>query len=136
MKRLLVLAFAALLTACAGTGGGSSPQQTLAQFTVTDLQAADADAKAHKDTVASTCYEALIPVVQGLGSGTETAPVGAVSAFQAARDLSNTAHSIPATIEGLNVPCAPLVLSTQQTVLGLGALVGGTAAAAAALAPK
>lgn len=136
MKRLLALALAATLAACAGASGGSSPQQTLAQFTVADLQAADLDAKAHKDTVASTCYEALIPIVQGLGSGTVTAPVGAVSAFQATRDLSNAALAIPSTIEGLNVPCAPLVLSTQQTIVGLGALVGGTAAAAAALAPK
>jgi hypothetical protein len=93
----------------------------LQAFTVADLTAALADATAAKDTVAATCWAALIPVVQAQGATLGVLPVGAVSAFQKARDVG---VGIKVGLPALNVPCAPLVLDTQNTLLRLGALTG------------
>lgn len=149
MKTFLAAAsIAALLSGCAPgpigvsvtTGGASgasatSAQTALQQFTVTDLQAALADATAHNDTVAATCYTALIPAVQNLPSLLPAArPKGGFSAFQAARDGINGLTGLPGQLKALNVPCAPLVLDAETTIVGLGAKVGlGVVGAGAAL---
>src|SRR5580693_6403063 len=100
-NRRLAPAVLALVLAGCGTnpaGTASNPatgvtpatlQAAVQKLTAADLQAADADAKAHNDTVAGTCYEALIPLVQNQASLLPgAAPQGAVSAFQAARDIA------------------------------------------------
>jgi hypothetical protein len=137
-----------ILAGCGGTNpadttsnpaSGVTPatiQATVQKLTVADLQAADADAKAHNDTVAGTCYEALIPLVQSQESLLPGAlPKGAVSAFQAARDIANGVQSGPSVLKGLNVPCAPLVLDAENTLIQLGLRIGGTAGIAAGLPP-
>lgn len=119
---------AASTTAAAGATAPASPTkglagiaQTLQKFTVADLQAADADAKVHGDTVAATCYEALVPIVQSQASPLPgAAPAGAVTAFQQARDGLNAVEGIPSALKGLNVPCGPLVVDAEQTLIQLG----------------
>jgi hypothetical protein len=131
-RHWLAAASLLLLAGCGGAnpaGTAATPatgvtpatiQATVQQLTVADLQAADADAKAHGDTVASTCYEALIPVVQSQASLLPaSSPQGVVSAFQAARDIANGVQSVPGVLKGLNVPCAPLVLDAEQTLIQL-----------------
>lgn len=132
LSALVVLAGVAALAACAGPSTGSAPVSTaqnplqaLQSFTVTDLQAADADAATHGDTLAHTCYAALIPAVQ---DAQVTAPQlkGAFSAFQASRDAATLVQAgIP---QNINVACAPLVLDASATVVGLAAKLGVTLA--------
>lgn len=131
---------AALTLALAGCAGAPrqpapiNPAQVIGQlksFTVADLQAADADAKAHGDAVASMCYEALVPIVGNADLLPTAPPQGGFSAFQAGRDVVKGAQGLPQQVQQLNVPCAPLVLDVQQTLVRLGLIGGG----AAALAP-
>lgn len=147
MKRLLLTAaVGALLSGCVNatvsTGGTAAPDTnplaTLQTFTVTDLQAALADAQAHNDTVAATCYAALIPAVQSVPSLLPTAtPKGGFSAFQAARDaVSGVQTTLPNGIRALNVPCAPLLVDATQTIVGIAAKVGITAAGASVGIPS
>jgi len=129
-RNLIPLCLAALVGACAASGGTGSTaapgglgqvQTTLQKFTVADLQAADADAKAHHDTLAATCYEALVPVIQAQPNLIpSTAPKGLFTAFQEGRDGVNAIQAVPTALKGLNVACGPLVLDAQQTVLALG----------------
>jgi hypothetical protein len=147
-RRRLAAAALLILAGCGGTNpagttanpaSGATPatiQATVQKLTVADLQAADADAKAHNDPVASTCYEALIPLVQNqpplLPGGL---PKGAVSTFQAARDIANGVQSGPSVLKGLNVPCAPLVLDAENTLIQFGLRIGGAAGIAVGLPP-
>ena len=106
-----------------------NPLAVLQQFTVADLQAALADAKAQTppDTVAATCYAALIPFVQSQVQNPLPAGAGAFQALQKARDakayLANI-QSPTGPLAGLNTACAPLVLDVQSTLVTLGISVG------------
>jgi hypothetical protein len=125
---LIAAALALGLAGCGGTdpagpvpGGGNSLQATIQKLTIADLQAADTDAKAHSDAVASMCYEALIPIVQSQAPILpDSPPKGVVTAFQAARDVVNGVQAAPGVLKGLNVPCAPLVLDAEHTLIQLG----------------
>jgi hypothetical protein len=116
-----------------------NPLVVLQQFTVADLQAALADAKAQTppDTVAATCYAALIPFVQSQVQNPLPAGAGAFQALQKARDakayLANI-QSPTGPLAGLNSACAPLVLDVQNTLLTLGISVGVIANPAGAAA--
>ena len=74
-----------LLAACATTG--TTPFQELKDFTVKDAQAALADATARNDVLASTCYTALIDIGQNNVPTLPPEPIGALTTFQAARDI-------------------------------------------------
>lgn len=136
-RNLIALGLAALAAGCTPNtaGGAANPpaalgqvQATLQKFTVADLQAADADAKAHHDTIAATCYEALIPVVQAQPSLIPSAlPKGLFTAFQEGRDGVSAIQAVPSALKGLNVACGPLVLDAQQTILALGLKVAPAA---------
>lgn len=112
----------------------------LQSFTVTDLQAAIADAQAQTppDTVAITCYNALIPAVQANVNNPLPTKAGIFLAIQKARDFVDNGTAILASIQNgpLNTACAPLVLSTSQTLLGLQAKGIAAAGAIAVLVPK
>jgi peptidoglycan hydrolase-like protein with peptidoglycan-binding domain len=151
MKRLSILATILLLGACAsqpaqvsvqspvvvtsGTPAATPAQSQLAKlqaFTLADLQAANADALAQSppDVTSSQCYTYLIaflPTIQG-ASGTKT--VGAIMAFQKARDLVNGVQGSGASLKKLNLACAPLVIDVQTTVNQLALQLGGAAAGA------
>jgi hypothetical protein len=145
MKRYIPIILALGLAACAGTAtvstGGPAPVstpavQSLAQFTIADLMAASADAKAQTppDITASQCYDFLIaflPTIQLPGSGQT---VGAILVFQKGRDLINGATGINGQLKSLNLACAPLVIDTQTTINKL-LLLGGGAVATGGLLP-
>ncbi len=118
--------------------GPSDPIGQLAAFTVSDLQAASADAKAQTppDTTASQCYDFLAGVIPTLQPPTPgNIKLGAFIAFQKARDLANGTTSNSGFLKQLNIACAPLVFDANLTLARLGLVSAGTAATGGALAP-
>lgn len=116
------------LAACANNPvtGSTGPQASIDKLVNSDAQAALADAQAHNDTVAVTCYQKIVSITTPV-PGTTTAPVGkpgVLFALQKARDLKTDLSSQNTRIAGLNVACAPLVFSDQATLLKLVAPVG------------
>jgi hypothetical protein len=131
-------ASASTATTASAPSGPAGFVQKIQTWTVQDLQAALADATAHGDTVAMTCYPALITLVQNAtttGALPNATPKGGFSTFQAARDLANAAEGVPGTLKGLNVPCGPMALDAEQTIAQIALQVGGPAAVAV-IAPK
>jgi len=125
-------------TTASVASGPAGVVQKIQTWTVQDLQAALADATAHGDTVAMTCYPALITLVQNAtttGALPSAMPQGGFSAFQATRDLANAAQGVPGTLKGLNVPCGPMALDAEETLMQLALQIGGPAAVAV-IAPK
>lgn len=125
--KLQPLLFAALLPLCAcacqtvGTNTDGSPE-SLSQFTVADLKAADADAVANGDEIAHQCYPALEQFIGSLpSSNASTTVVGAFSAFQKARDVRNAvAGGVP---QYLTIGCGPLYAQVHGDILAFLALV-------------
>lgn len=108
----------------------SQAVQQIGTFTVADLTAADADAVLHNDAIAHACYPALIKFVQSSPlSATNTTVVGAFTAFQAARDVTNTVQSFQVP-DYLKLGCAPLVMDVQNFIVRLAAIGGGAAVGA------
>ena len=128
--RTFVFAFVALFTlsGCAtapfAPTTGATPLQAIGQFTVADLQAADADAVANNDTIAHMCYPAMETFIMSVTGSTNTTTVlGAVSAFQKARDLAN--HITAGLPVSLKVACAPLLVD-DTTLIAKFAAIGLT----------
>lgn len=120
------------------TTAQKNPLLVLQTFTITDLQNALADAQAQTppDTVAATCYQALIPLVQNANGAKGLIPksLGAVQVLQKARDAKQflaTLNSPTGPLAGLNVACAPLVLDVQTTLIQLGIISGAVVGTAA-----
>lgn len=110
-----------------GAPQGPNPVAAISTFTVTDLQAADADAVATNDSIAHTCYPALIQFVQSLPSSTGSTTVsGAFSAFQKGRDLRNVAAGGVPTY--LTLGCGPLYAQVHADLLTFLAGVGAAGA--------
>lgn len=115
----------------------SNPLVVLQTFTVTDLQAALADAEAQTppDQAAVNCYSALIPLVQtGVANPLPTG-LGAFQLLQKARDakaLLANVQSPNGPLSQINIACAPLVMDAQAVLIQLG-IVGGTVAATGGL---
>jgi hypothetical protein len=126
MKTFL-FAFVAMLTlsGCATAPftptPGATPLQAIGQFTVADLQAADADAVANGDTIAHMCYPVMETFIMSItGSTGSTTVSGAVSAFQKARDLANkVASGVP---QALKIACAPLLVDDTTLLAKIAAL--------------
>lgn len=78
------------------------------------------------DPTAAACYEALIPLAQQTLNNPLPTSLGGFQLFQKGRDLANNAAAIGANVTNgpLNKACAPLVLSTVNTINLLGAAVG------------
>jgi hypothetical protein len=99
---------------------GSSPALPDISFEICGFERGTAGPGYPDDAVASMCYEALIPIVQSQAPILpDSPPRGVVTAFQAARDVVNGVQSAPGVLKGLNVPCAPLVLDAEQTLIHL-----------------
>ena len=127
MKKVLAILALAGVAACSGLNNNVSssvassndPASVIATFTLNDVKAADAPAKATGDTLASTCYEYLIPKVQQLQASEATAnanTVGAISFAEVSRGIDAQLNAAKA---GLNVACAPLALDSMNTALQL-----------------
>ena len=121
------------------TQAQQNPLIVVRQFTIADLQAALADARAQSppDTVAVNCYTALIPFVQSQAQNPLPAGAGVFQALQKARDakayLANI-QSPTGPLASLNIACAPLVLDVQNTLVTLGVSIGVIANPAGAAA--
>jgi hypothetical protein len=114
------------------TQAQQNPVLVIQQFTLTDLQAALADAQAQNppDTVAATCYQALITLVGSPATNPLPAGPGAFQLFQKARDLKNLVAAMQSPngpLTGLNVACAPLIMDSQTTLIKLGVIGGAVA---------
>lgn len=135
--KIFALVFALALAGCAAASGGaaapaSDPLKAISDFTLADLQAADADAVAHRDAIAHACYPALEVFVKSFPSSLGTVK-GAFSAFQSARDVGNgLQQGVPIY---LRLGCSALVMDTQQLLVKLAAIGAGTAATAGAVLP-
>ena len=129
LRYISIFAVTLLLGGCAsqlaslesGLSGISTTAQSniaaIAKMSVPDLQAADADAKAHGDNAADQCYAKLVTVAQAM-AGAPTGSVGMVTTFQAARDAARL-------VEGqgdVAIACAALNASVKSDVLDLGLL--------------
>lgn len=113
----------------------ANPLGVLQTFSVSDLQAARADAQAQTppDVAAANCYTALIPIVQAGVANPLPKGIGVFQALQKARDAKAALAAIQSPngpLAALNIACAPLVLDVQNTLIQLG-IVGGTVAATA-----
>ena len=89
LPALLAVGLSLVLGACSATTTASvqSSAVSVQQFALADVQAADLDAIANKDTVAATCWSALAATIQAQAP-VLTGPVpGAITAFQKARDV-------------------------------------------------
>lgn len=110
----------AALTACSAAPttavAGVPSLAQLVNYTVADLQAASADAKAHNDVIAQQCYDGLVPLVQGLPSQLPTVPVGVVSSFQAAWELVRAAQfGMQSPVgQAFVLACGPLILDVEN----------------------
>lgn len=149
MKRVLPILAILALAGCSSYGVQSpivaaptpdapvANAQGLAAFTVADLQAASADAKAQvpPDVTAGQCYDFLITVIPTIKGPASGQTVGAFVAFQKARDLANGATAVNGVLKNLNLACAPLVIDTQTTINKLIVLGAGIGATGGALAP-
>lgn len=110
----------------------ANPVQVLQKFTLTDLQAALADANAQTppDTIAANCYTELITVVQSPAINPLPSGPGAFQLFQKARDLKALADSLQSRngpLTALNIACAPLVMDVQTLLIRLGVIGGAIA---------
>lgn len=107
----------------------SNPLTLLQQFTANDLQAAldDANGQVPPDTIAAGCYTALLAVVNGGVKNPLPTSLGLFQAAQKVRDakaLIANLQSPTGPLASLSAACAPLVLSAQNTLVGLGLMTG------------
>lgn len=143
MRPIFAAALALALAACGGPlvppspGPNPNPIQSLAAFTLADLQAASADAHAQNppDQTAYQCYDFLIAVIPTIQIPGGNKNVGAVLLFQQGRDLANGVTAANGALKNLNLACAPLVIDTQTTLNKLLLLGAGAAATGGAVAP-
>jgi len=153
MRHFTILAVALALGACssapqvtiqppvaatqAAVPAPSDPLAQLRAFTLADLTAASADAKAQTppDITASQCYDFLAKNLPTLPSFAPGQTVGAVMAFQKLRDLQNGVTSQNGFLKSLNLACAPLVIDTQTVINKLALIGAGSAATAGAATP-
>lgn len=106
-----------------------NPVLVIQKFTVDDLNAALADAQAQvpPDAAAVACYTALIPLVQSNIVNPLPTGLGGFQLLQKTRDAKAALANIQSPngpLAQLNMACAPLVLSVQNTLIQLG-IVGG-----------
>lgn len=123
MLLLLIGIVAPGLTACASNplaapasaATQTDPLQNLANFSIVDLQAADADAVANNDTIAHACYPALVKFIQSFPNLQLGTVSGAFGAFQKGRDVRNTATAgIP---DYVTMGCGPLYAQVHADLL-------------------
>lgn len=104
-----------------------NPLAVLQQLSVTDLQAALADAQANNDATTIPCWTALLAGVQAQQAAAPALPSGVFSAIQKARDLKIQAANLLAPngpLANLNVACAPLLMDANSTLAAFGIATG------------
>lgn len=120
MKYLLVLALM-FMSACTSLTINDE-NVTFAEFTVADLQGAQALALADNDEVARLCYVELEKFVVSRGAVTVgEATLGAFSKFQRLRMTRR--HIDQGVPEEINTRCAPLIVDAGKTLIRIRRLV-------------
>jgi hypothetical protein len=103
----------------------------LSKVTAADLDAANADAAAHGDVEATTCYPVLKKYLGVFASDSATPIKGAFSANQKKRDLLKSSKGgVPSE---LKIACAAFVQDERDFLIRLGVIagaIGGTGGAA------
>lgn len=126
MKYVAIAFLAIVLSACAVQDRAlveAGKEASLAEFALADLQAAHADAMAHDDVIAATCWAKLAEKVAALPGRTETQAVGAFSAYQKARNVRRAVTN--GISDDIKLACAALAADARRGVLTLpAALVG------------
>jgi hypothetical protein len=123
----LIAAMCFCVSCAAGSGQFSADLNQLKEFTVADLQAALVDATAHKDVAASQCYATLLDVIATGLPQLPQKPVGAVSAFQALRDvIGQGPDQANAVAKKINIGCAALFVDANATIARLMAIGAGS----------
>jgi hypothetical protein len=135
-QRLFAAMLLAPLAACAAASGTSTGSTTptdlrtsLARITLMDLQTAEADAKAHDDTLALMCYQYLAGELPSATAANSAAISGPISGFQHLRDLARVLDQ--GLSQDFQLNCAPLLSDARANLLKLGALGAGAAGSAA-----
>lgn len=119
--RILLFAAFALLAGCAGIAERVADQvQPVLDFALNDIRAAQDLAVAAGDEAAIQCYGVLEARVAKLGPRLEPPVIGAVSAYQKAR---NVRRFIAAGIsEELRAACAWMIMDSRSFLRGLATL--------------
>lgn len=117
----IALAFALALSACTAARDAALYEEgkvaSLTEFALEDLKAAHADALAHDDVIAATCWAKLAEKVAALPGRTETQAVGAFSAYQKARNVRRAVTN--GISDDIKLACAALVADARRGVLSL-----------------
>ena len=137
MKNLLLAGAAALVLFTTPASASVADLVTsILTATHADFAAADADAKAHSDVLASQCWEGADAYLSkqtanGTGFVAPGAPKGVFSTFQAARDVAkaglalktqfSVTHKLPVELEQA---CGPLIVDSVDDVRTIGNAVG------------
>jgi hypothetical protein len=128
---------AAAPAAASAAGGGKltataaqkNPVAVLQAFSLTDLQAALADAQGQTppDAIAASCYQALITVIGNPIANPLPSGPGLFQLLQKGRDLKTAIANLQTSngpLAPLQIGCAPLILDAQNTLIQLGILSG------------
>lgn len=122
MKTLGLLVTMVLLTGCAGTVSSSpdpDPLTALGQIAAVDLDAAQAIAVAHNDTIAAMCFPVLKKYLGATPTGDQIK--GVISAFEKARVTRlGVENGVPSD---LKIACAPLLMDERMFLVRLGIML-------------
>ena len=111
------------------TQAAANPLAVLQAFSVTDLQAALADAQANNDVTTIPCWTALLAGVQSANAATPALPAGVFSGIQKVRAHLGAPQAAAALapngpLATLNVACAPLLMDANATLAAFGIATG------------
>lgn len=131
MKHAVFAAALLALTAC-GTlpntvqdGDTQDEIEALVAFASDDLRAALADAQAHNDVIAATCWGKLLERVEDIPRLTETRVIGAASAYQKARNIRRRVDA--GWSDEVRLACAALADDGRGVIRRLLRRIGGVA---------
>lgn len=132
-QRLFAAMLLAPVAACTAGSNGLTPptdlRTSLSRITLTDLQNAEADAKANGDRLALMCYQYLAEQLPSAAAAGSAAISGPISGFQRLRDFGRALDQ--GVSQEFQLNCAPLLSDARANLLKLGALGAGAAGSAA-----
>jgi len=109
------------LSACAVAPEDRQALADVSEFTLADLRAAEASATAHGDTIAATCWAALIDAKAAIGDTAATDIKGAFSGIQAVRNARRRVQS--GLSDEVKIGCGPLALDAVASYSRLARLL-------------
>jgi len=125
---LSVALLAVMIAGCSTLNlGGDDPNifERLAAITEADRAAAEADALAHNDLLALTCWRTLARYIGGVETPSGEIK-GVLSAYQRARDLRRSAGA--GAPDDLRLGCSAMVQDSRDFVLKMAVIAGSRGA--------